>query len=58
LKQPFWELFDELTRLQECIVVRLEFRHGLPLQLETMPYRPESDVQTPAPIRSTRSARK
>ena len=38
LKQEICELFDEFVRLQDCLVVRLEFRHGLPLQLETTPF--------------------
>jgi hypothetical protein len=38
LKQQICGLFDELTQLQDCLVVRLEFRHGLPLQLETTPF--------------------
>jgi hypothetical protein len=56
LKQPFCELFDELMRLQDCLVVRLEFRHGLPLQLETTS--DHHGGEDPAPIRSTRGARK
>ena len=35
LKQAVCDLFDELMRLQEGTVVRLEFRHGLPFLLET-----------------------
>jgi len=61
LKRPFCELFDELMRLQDCLVVRLEFRHALPLQLETTPEcRAGCDPggEGPAPIRSTRSARR
>jgi hypothetical protein len=38
LKQEICRLFDELIRLQDCLVVRLEFRHGLPFQLETTPF--------------------
>ena len=38
LKQEICKLFDELSRLQDCLVVRLEFRHGLPFQLETTPF--------------------
>jgi hypothetical protein len=62
LKPPFCELFDELMRLQDCLVVRLEFRHALPLQLETTPYCRESGDpsggEDPAPIRSTRGSRR
>jgi len=35
LKQAVCDLFDELARLQDGTVVRLEFRHGLPCLLET-----------------------
>ena len=36
LKGPLRELFDEFVRLQNGIVVRLEFRHGLPFILQTV----------------------
>ena len=36
LKQAVCDLFDELQRLQEGTVVRLEFRHGRPCLLETV----------------------
>lgn len=42
LKQPFCRMLDELDRLKDCLVIRLEFRHGLPLQLETTPLGSES----------------
>jgi hypothetical protein len=35
LKRPVRDLFDELARLQNGVVVRLEFRHGLPFTVET-----------------------
>lgn len=35
LKQPVRDLFDELTRLCDGLIVKLEFRHGLPFLLET-----------------------
>ena len=35
LKQAVRDLFDELARLHNGIIVRLEFRHGLPSLLET-----------------------
>jgi hypothetical protein len=35
LKQEVWDLIDEITQLQNGVVVRLEFRHGLPFLLET-----------------------
>src|SRR5258707_12931162 len=35
LKVAVRDLFNELRRLQDGIVVRLEFRHGLPFLLET-----------------------
>ncbi len=35
LKRVVCDLFDELMRLREGTVVRLEFRHGLPFLLET-----------------------
>ena len=35
LKQAFCDLFDELTQLGDGLVLRLEFRHGLPWLLET-----------------------
>ena len=35
LKCSVRDLFDELARLQNCEIVRLEFRHGLPFLLET-----------------------
>jgi hypothetical protein len=34
LKQEVRALLDELARLQDGIVLRLEFRHGLPFSLE------------------------
>jgi hypothetical protein len=36
LKQEVRALFDELARLQNGTVVKLEFRHGLPFLLETI----------------------
>jgi hypothetical protein len=62
LQQPFCRLLDELARLQDCRVLRLEFRHGLPLQLETLPLFGEGgdsarEVPTPE-IRSTRGSRR
>src|SRR5579864_8270547 len=35
LKRQVRDLFEELERLQEGTVIRLEFKHGLPLLLET-----------------------
>lgn len=35
LKQAFCDLFDELERLNNGMVIKLEFRHGLPFLLET-----------------------
>jgi hypothetical protein len=35
LKRPVRDLFDELARLGNGTVLRLEFRHGLPFVLET-----------------------
>lgn len=35
-KQAFRDLFDELERLNNGIVIKLEFRHGLPFLLETI----------------------
>jgi hypothetical protein len=35
LKRPVRNLFEELERLQNGTVVKLEFRHGLPFLLET-----------------------
>lgn len=35
LKRPVRDLFDALARLGNGMVVRLEFRHGLPSLLET-----------------------
>jgi len=35
LKQPVRDLLEVLERLQDGIVVRLEFRHGLPCLIET-----------------------
>lgn len=62
LKQPLCELFDQLMRLQDCIVVRIEFRHGLPMQLETTQdccgAGDQSDKEAPAPARNTRSPRR
>jgi hypothetical protein len=35
LKRQVRDLFDELARLKNGTVIRLEFRHGLPFLLET-----------------------
>ena len=35
LKRQVCDLFEELERLQDGTVIRLEFRHGLPFLLET-----------------------
>jgi len=35
LKQSVRDLFEELVRLRNGTVIRLEFRHGLPCMLET-----------------------
>jgi len=35
LKRQVRDLFEELERLREGTVIRLEFRHGLPFLLET-----------------------
>ena len=56
LKQAVRDLFDELDRLRDCLIVRLEFKRGLPCLLETAiavppreppnaPARPESPAQ-------------
>jgi hypothetical protein len=37
LKGQVRDLFEELERLQNGMVIRLEFRHGLPFLLETTP---------------------
>ena len=37
LKQCVLDLFEELTTLRNGTIVKLEFRHGLPCLLETMP---------------------
>ena len=37
LKRQVRDLFNELARLQNGTVIRLEFRHGLPFLLETTP---------------------
>jgi hypothetical protein len=37
LKRQVRDLFDELARLENGTVIRLEFRHGLPFLLETTP---------------------
>ena len=37
LKMQVRDLFAELMRLENGTVIRLEFRHGLPLLLETAP---------------------
>ena len=37
LKRQVRDLFEELERLQDGTVIRLEFRHGLPFLLETTP---------------------
>jgi len=34
LKQAIRDLFDELARLEDGVILRLEFRHGLPCLLE------------------------
>ena len=57
LKQEICRLFDELTQLQHCIVVRLEFRHGLPLQLETVPLSGAEGEQAAVPNAETFSTR-
>jgi hypothetical protein len=62
LKHQICELFEELTRLQDCLVVRLEFRHGLPLQLETTHFCGASgdrqDNASSAETHGTRSSRR
>jgi hypothetical protein len=37
LKRQVRDLFEELERLQDGMVIRLEFRHGLPFLVETTP---------------------
>lgn len=37
LKRQVRDLFEELERIQDGTVIRLEFRHGLPFLLETAP---------------------
>jgi hypothetical protein len=41
LKQALRDLFSELSRIENGVVHRLEFRHGLPSQMETMTVAPE-----------------
>src|SRR5712691_10758986 len=36
LKRAVCDLLDELARLGDCVIVRLEFRRGLPCLLETV----------------------
>jgi hypothetical protein len=38
LKRAVCDLLDELERLQNGMVVLLEFKHGLPFLLETTPH--------------------
>jgi hypothetical protein len=38
LKRAVCDLFDELARLRDGTVVRLEFKRGLPCRLETTPH--------------------
>jgi hypothetical protein len=40
LKKAVCDLLDELERLQNGMVVLLEFKHGLPFLLETTPHCP------------------
>jgi hypothetical protein len=37
LKRQVRDLFDELARLENGMVIRLEFRHGLPFLIEMTP---------------------
>jgi len=46
LKQEVCAMFEEFARLQNCLVVRLGFRHGLPVQLETAPLDPSGSEST------------
>jgi hypothetical protein len=62
LKQEIRSLFEELTRLQDCLIVRLGFRHGLPVQLETAPLPDAGDKSADSvprlSLRSPRGSRK
>jgi hypothetical protein len=35
LKQTLWDVFEQIERLRDEYIVRLEFRHGLPILVET-----------------------
>jgi hypothetical protein len=51
LKQAVRNLFDELVRLGEGVISRLEFRHGLPFLLETVAGAvPEDPTNAPASL--------
>jgi len=47
LKRAVCDLFDELARLGEGTVVRLEFKRGLPCRLETTPHRVSDGARVP-----------
>jgi len=51
LKKALIDLFDELERLDNGTVVRLEFKRGLPLLLETVAAAIGDSPNTPAPGR-------
>ena len=51
LKRAVCDLFDELTRLGDGTVVRLEFKRGLPCRLETTPHvTPGARAATEPPV--------
>jgi hypothetical protein len=51
LKQAIRDLFEELARLRDGEIVRLEFRHGLPFLLETVARTVSDEPGNPAAIR-------
>jgi hypothetical protein len=46
LKQAVCDLLDELAQLSDGLVLRLEFRHGLPFLLETAAAVGDQDIQS------------
>jgi len=44
LKRAIRDLFGELERLENGLVIRLEFRHGLPILLELAERKPASSL--------------
>ena len=35
LKQTLWDVFEQIQRFRDEYIARLEFRHGLPILVET-----------------------